>query len=244
MEEKKDNKGLLVGIIIFLIICLVAIFYFIFKMTYVENKDNTNNNTSESEQKETTNQEEGFTELTKYELQEGEEKEITIKNKTIKLKRKDDKYYINDKEIENTMGFYVTNKLIFSYNTGQNGEQYKIYNLDGDNLYNTKENEYFWKLRIEDNKLLVDGADTTNYNLEYGTLHIDSIIIEPCELVENGKGKSIKNYNEILEKHKDEVLEGKYDITLNNNDVKFNLVEAQVKVEKYIGDEGFCVIEK
>lgn len=240
-EEKKDNKGLKVGIIIFLIICLIGILYFMFKMTYVGDK-NTPEENNNAETTETN--ERGFTKLTKYELQEGEEKEITINNKTIKLKRKDNKYYMNDKEIENSMGFYVTNKLIFSYNTGQNGEQYKIYNLDGDNLYNTKENEYFWNLRIEDNKLLVDGADTTNYNLEYGTLHIDSIIIEPCELVENGKGKSIKNYNEILEKHKDEVLEGKYDITLNNNDVKFNLVEAQVKVEKYIGDEGFCVIEK
>lgn len=242
-EEKKDNKGLKIAIIIFLIICLIGILYFMFKMTYVGDKkeeENTNQDIIEP-----TDQTQGeFTELAKYELQEGKEKEITINNKTIKLKRKDNKYYMNDKEIENSMGFYVTNKLIFSYNTGQNGEQYKIYNLDGDNLYNTKENEYFWKLRIEDNKLLVDGADTTNYNLEYGTLHIDSIIIEPCELVENGKGKSIKNYNEILEKHKDEVLEGKYDITLNNNDVKFNLVEAQVKVEKYIGDEGFCVIEK
>ena len=51
-EDKKNNKGLMVGIIIFLIICLIAIFYFMFKMTYVGNKKNT---IQENEQVDTKN---------------------------------------------------------------------------------------------------------------------------------------------------------------------------------------------
>ena len=80
-EEKKNNKGLMVVIIIFLVICLVAILYFMFKMTYVGDKNTT---PTESNNTETTKTNEGiFTALTKYELQEGEEKEITVDGKTI-----------------------------------------------------------------------------------------------------------------------------------------------------------------
>ena len=51
-EEKKNNKGLMVGIIIFLIICLVAIFYFMFKMTYVGSSKSENANSKNIQQNE------------------------------------------------------------------------------------------------------------------------------------------------------------------------------------------------
>ena len=109
MEKEKNKKGLIIGIIVFLSICLIAIIFFMFKMVYVGDKTKENTNTTNIE--ETTD--EGFTELTKYELQEGEEKEISVDNKTIKLSKKENICFINDKEIENC-GIYVTNKFIIS----------------------------------------------------------------------------------------------------------------------------------
>ena len=47
MEEKKNNKGLIIVLIMFLIICLAGSGYFIYKMVYVEksvNNDITNSN--------------------------------------------------------------------------------------------------------------------------------------------------------------------------------------------------------
>lgn len=50
MEEKKNNKGLIILLIVFLVICLIGTGYFVYKMIYVgetitnENTDNQNNN--------------------------------------------------------------------------------------------------------------------------------------------------------------------------------------------------------
>lgn len=244
MEEKKDNKGLLVGIIIFLIICLVAIFYFMFKMTYVENKDNTNNNTSESEQKETTNQEEGFTELTKYELQEGEEKEITIKNKTIKLKRKDDKYYINDKEVESNIPIikaYVTNKIIlFEKGPGQFGATYIVYDLDGNKIDIEAEEAQYNNLRCENGKLMVDAfIFKTHWTEGY---RIGNLLTEPEGM---GKcSKKLSDYPNIIEEHKEDVLEANYYFDYTNNKLILKVDEVKLTVAELAKDASkICVSE-
>lgn len=241
-EEKKNNKGLMVGIILFLVICLISIFYFMFKMTYVGNKT-TNEKTEQTQTETEDNNKVLFTELTKYELQEGEEKEVTVGDKTISISKKETKLYLNDKEVEKNTGFYVTNKFIIFYNSGQNGETYEFYDLKGEKIYSTPENNYYWNLRIENQKLLVDGADTTNYNLEYGTLTIENISIEPCDLIGNGKGKSINEYSNIIENHKEESLEATYNITIKNQTIIIELEKKLVKVEKYLNNENYCVIE-
>ena len=59
MEEKKNNKGLIIGLIIFLVLCLIAIFYFMFKMVYVgpnnTNFNETNNNEVNNSENTNTN---------------------------------------------------------------------------------------------------------------------------------------------------------------------------------------------
>ncbi|MBR3660546.1 MAG: hypothetical protein IKN63_01405 [Bacilli bacterium] len=96
-----------------------------------------NNNTTNLEEKETEKEEIKFTELTKYTLEEGEEKEITVDGKIIKLKTKENKWYINNKEIKNAETSYnhnvfvVNNLMFFSYYARQSGDKYNVYDLDG-----------------------------------------------------------------------------------------------------------------
>ena len=46
MEEKKNNKGLIIGLIIFLIVCLIGSGYFVYKIIYI---DNNNSNEIEND---------------------------------------------------------------------------------------------------------------------------------------------------------------------------------------------------
>lgn len=244
-EEKKNNKGLMVGIIIFLIICLVAIFYFMFKMTYVGSSKSSNEEKKEetADTAETTQGE--FTELTKYELQEGEEKEITVDGKKIKLSKKENKSYINDKEIAH-VGFYVTNHFIISYGMAQFGEIYNIYDFEGNIIYNRSEEEnetQFENLRIYNNKLLVDSATIIN-----GDEFIDNFKIGKLKYINcnNMTSKDINDYKDILKEHENDQL--KYDLVYEikylNNKITIEKVDQIKTIGEWVATfQKFCVIE-
>ena len=234
-EEKKNNKGLMVGIIIFLIICLVAIFYFMFKMTYVGDKNTT---PTESNNTETTKKNEViFTTLTKYELQEGEEKEITVDGKTITLKSKDGKYYINEKETEAYTIVYVTNSIIFVTRVSDSGEVYEIYDSDA-KLIEKTENLGYENLRIENEKLYVTLKGTI---IDHGVRKINNIAYGECNVFteENQKASA-----KIIEKHKEDGIEIKYEIKYRANQITFEFVENETNLSEYIqANPKTCVTE-
>ena len=235
-EEKKNNKGLMVGIIIFLIICLVAIFYFMFKMVYVEEKKTPeeNNNTET-----TVTNDVVFTELTKYELQEGEEKEVTVDGKQIKLSKKENKSYINDKEIE-ASGFYVTNKFIIS--TGSNikgsGVIRTIYDSNGTIIYEGKETDeiFYHNLILENGRIYVDGEKMQPLE----GIEFNKMWIVPCVM----GGKSIREYSKEIEASEDEIISGQYEIKYNNSEISIELIKSIQTAKEYINqNQNLCIRE-
>ena len=178
-EEKKNNKGIIIGIIIFLVLCLIAIIYFIFKNVYV-GPNNTPSELNETETNDTSEEKQvEFTELTKYTLEEGEEKQITYDKKTIKLSKKNNKYFLDDKEFVESRGIYITNQLIITYNTGQFGEIYEFYDFNLNKIQQEKNENCFIQynnLRLENNKLLTSHLDNYDTNPEkkcdFGTYEI------------------------------------------------------------------------
>ena len=236
-EEKKNNKGLMVGIIIFLIICLVAIFYFMFKMTYVGNKSSNEENKEETADTAETTQGE-FTELTKYELQEGEEKEVTVDGKKIKLSKKENKSYINDKEIE-AGGFYVTNKFIISETGNIKGEMIKnIYDSNGTIIYEGKETDeiFYHNLILENGRIYVDGEKMQPLE----GIEFNKMWIVPCVM----GGKSIREYSKEIEASEDEIISGQYEIKYNNSEISIELIKSIQTAKEYINqNQNLCIRE-
>lgn len=238
-EEKKNNKGLMVGIILFLVICLISIFYFMFKMTYVGNKT-TNEKTEQTQTEKEDNNEVLFTELTKYELQEGEEKEVTVSDKKIKLKRKDDKIYLNDNEIGKSDGrnnyevSVADNLIIFPYSAGQSGDKYKVYNLDGKEIIvndNGGEDAQYSNIRLKNNRVFIDTGsfgdcyDKTSFCYFFQRLDIN------CE---NEKNKELKENQEEYEKHKNDEINRTYEIKYNGQEITIEKANDITTLEKWI----------
>ena len=251
MEEKKNNKGLIIGMIIFLILCLIAIFYFMFKMVYVETSNTNTTNTGSETNTNTTNDldtsKSVFTELTKYELQEGEEKEINIDGQTTKLKFQENKYYLNNQEVVTSsapIGVYITNKfIIFVYIGGQFGGQiYEFYDASGNKieLENSIQKEIIYdNLRLENGILLADGK-VVNYLLDFIT--IGNLQTVPCE--NNKSQKKLSDYPSVIEMYKGEVTAATYSFTYKNNKIELTEESIYSTLETLMSNASeICVIE-
>ena len=239
-EEKKNNKGLMIGIIIFLIIGLIAIFYFMFKMTYVGNK--TSNDEKEQIQTETAEKNEVlFTELTKYELQEGEEKEVIVDGKKIKVKVEKETYYLKDIEVgkivnnSNDLIVYVTNNLIICpYFYGQSGYQYYVNDLDGKKInveYPENEINQYVNIRLKNNRIFVDLAQIGDGPC---TNESQCFFDKIDTLCKNEKNKDIKEYSSELEKYKNDSISKTYEIKYDGNEVTIEKADDINTIEKWI----------
>ena len=226
MEEKKNSKGLIIGIIIFLIICLILIFYFMFKMVYKEPSTNTNSN--EASNAETNNSDSFvFTELNKYELKEGEEKEVTVDGKKIILKRENSKIYLNSKELQgNGYNIYITDKLLFVSVPSQN-ISYNVYDLDG-NLIENSLDEYL-NLRLENGKLLFEKR-----NFDQAS---EGIIIAGKTIIASGGPVSTDNplskNPDFIKEHENDVLYTTYEILYKNNKMIVEYVKVSMTFKDY-----------
>ncbi|MBQ8892714.1 MAG: hypothetical protein IJ068_07635 [Bacilli bacterium] len=237
MEEKKNNKGLVIGIIVFLILVLGVSIIFIYKMIYIENVNTT---PTERNNKETMETNEGvFTELTKYELQEGEEKEI----KGNKIKLENYKYYFNEQEIEKSIvGIYSTqNLIIFAYSSGQYGGKYIFYDLEGNEKYINYENgdkDQYWGIRLKNNRIFVDYVYKES---EEEKNLIGNLQVVVCSL-ENAK--EITTYLDVLNEHKNDEKNITYEIKYNNGNVIIEKAQDINTIEKWIDTfDKVCVIE-
>ena len=251
MEEKKNNKGLIIGLIIFLIICLILVFYFMFKMVYKEPSTNIN----ETSNTETNSNEEKnsvvFTELTKYTLEEGEEKEVTVDNKKIKFKVENGIYYLNGKEVGklvnnlSDLNLYTTNNMvIYPYFIGQSGYQYYINDFEGKKInvkYPENEINQYVNIRIKNNRLFVDIAQIG----DGPCINEAQCFFEKLDILcTTEKNKDINEYSNELEKYKNEPMNITYEMIYDNKDVIIEKAEDINTIGKWI--ETFskvCVIE-
>lgn len=240
-EEKKNNKGLKVGIIIFLVMCLIAAIYFIFKNVYV-GPNNTPSEPKETEINDTSeeNNEVEFTELTKYELKEGEEKEVIVNGETIYLKSKEGKNYINEKEVDGKY-FYVTNQFIITaQGGGQFGrETYQMYQFNGEKIsFDLEKDIVYENLRIESDKLLADGL-VIQYAFDW--INLGNLTTTPCETKNT---KKLSEYPDIINEYKNKETEATYSFTYKNGSVGIS-VEKVIKNLSYIEENAneICVQE-
>ena len=244
-EEKKNNKGLIIGLIIILIISLIAILYFMFKMVYKEQNNNisTERNSNETNTDEEKNNESAvFTELTKYTLEEGEEKEVTVADKKITLKKENNKFYLNDKELyAETSVIYVTNQVILcSPSEGQFGAIYYAYDLNGNKIDIESEDAQFSNLRIESGKLMVDAFILKTHWME-------GYRIENLRTVPEGMGdcsKKLSDYPEIIAEHKNEILDADYYFDYIDNKLVLKELQVKLTVEELAKDASNVCVEE
>ena len=244
MEEelkKKNNKGLIIGLILFLVICLGFSVFFIFQ---VISDDNTNQQ-SENNESETNNTEEPkeiqFTELTKYELGEAETKEITIGDNKFTLK----KGFINSTEVKYNTGFYVADNLIIAYGNNQFGEIYAFYDLNLNEITTVNFDGFRFSpsLYLEEGKILVKA----NYNpmdQEEGQL-IGNLILKSCDIAPKNS-KKLSEVEDSIKEHATEVINGIYQIKYENNQVSLELFKAEQTVQQYLEESDLnktCAVE-
>ena len=256
-ENKKNNKVLIVGLIFILVLCLIYSLFFMYKMISVNQQEN---NVNESNNKDTTNnelQEDSvvFTELTKYTLEEGEEKEVTVDGNKIVIKKENDKIYFNgniiDEEektyIKNSTYVYVANKLLIFTRKGQNGETYVFTDESGNVLDITEEykNLIFSNLKIDNNNLLVDGIDTSKIDLEYSVITINNYYIEPCDLILNNNRKKIEEYETFIKENENYTISATYKIKYENKFINLEFVKNNETLKEFIEkNNNLCVIEE
>ena len=229
-EEKNDNKFFIIVVIISLIICLIGILYFMSKIIYIGNKNKEEINLKESDLGD-------FTELTKYELQEGEK--INIGDKNINLKKNDDKIYLNDKILEKAKKIYVTNKdIIITSDEGQQendittSETYRIYNLMGEQLQLV----IGINIRLENNKIIYDDPDFTKTEQR----KIGDIYIGLCENNNLKQAKKLKEYEEELNEHKNDAIININEIIYNENKINIKIYKSKLTINDMINNEIYC----
>lgn len=247
MEEKKNNKVLIVGLILILVLCLVYTLFFMYKM--VSSSDNNSNETSNTKinNNEETEQTGQFTELTKYELEEGEEEEITIEGKKVIFKYQDKKMYINGKEVGNQSTFIITNKLIIFSVTNQFSTDYDFYDLNANKIEEENFSDYrldFEGLYLKEGKLLTKARNNPT-EWEEGQV-IANLITEPCDIAQENS-KKLSEYENVVKEHENDIIQGIYEIKYENNKMILELYERIQTVKEYLEGldlNSICAIEK
>ena len=236
MEEKKDNKTILIILIVCLVVCLIGII--IFLLPIIKGKEGINQSTNDNTSEIINNNDQmEFTELNRYTLQEGEEKEVIIAGKKIVLKKNNNEIYLNDVNVGRYTYIYLTNKFIIcsKYNESNYESFGVIYDLNLNQVEINKNNLMlrFDTLNIENGKLLIDAIDITG-GYHFDGFQVENILIGDCENLE----KSIKEIEEELKKYEDIALEAIYEIKYENNEIKLNVEKVIETVKDRIERSG------
>lgn len=238
-KERKNNSGL---IITFILVCLIAVLGIIGTI-YFYNKslDNNVEDRPSSEDNNNNNESSKFTFLDEYGLSSNDEKEVTVNNKTLKFKTINGQLYFNNKKIETSYTkIYVTNLVVLVIKGyGQWGAVYSVYDLDGNDVtYSIEDSYQFVGLRIEDGKLRADVYNTKNIWMEghyIGNLQTGSEPWVDCT-------KKLKDYPEIIEEHKDDILEADYYFEYANHELSLKVLKVKLTVGDLNPDT--CVSER
>lgn len=240
--KKSSNGGLIIA---FILVCLVAVLGIIGTIYFynknlddnVEDKPGVEDNNNNDNNNDNNNNDDNnaiseslkFTSLEEYELSSNDEKEVTINNKTLKFKTINDQLYFNDKKIEASYTkIYVTNLVVlFIKNYGQWGAVYSVYDLDGNDVTYSIDNSYqFVGLRIEDDKLRADVYNEKVIWMEgyrIGNLITGSEPWVDCT-------KRLKDYPDVVEEHKDDILEADYYFEYSNHELSLKVLKVKLTV--------------
>lgn len=227
--KKKSNIGLIISFVILLVVAILGVggtFYFRNQILDKENtsNDNLENNNTVLDDDSSSN----FTFLTV--LSGYDEEVVYVGDKKLEFSVNDGQLVFNDKIIEESVGdIYVTNLVVLiTKNRGISGYVYSAYDLDGNKVtYSIPENFQFLNLRIEDGKLTADVTDINTVWLE--GYNIGNLIV-------SGRGgpldceKTLSDYPEIVEEHKDDILDAKYHFEYANNELSLKIDEVILTV--------------
>ena len=229
-KERNSNIWLIMAFILVFLVAVLGIIgtiYFYNKSldNNVEDKTNVedNNNVNDESLK--------FTLLEEYVLTENDSKDVIVGNKTLKFKTINNQLYFNDKKIDFEFPinqFYVTNLIVlFSPGAGQFGEEFIVYDLDGNKITNFDRRYQFRDLKIsDDGKLLVNVFDINTQWME--GYRIGNLTTEP-----EGWGdctKKLKDYPEIIEEHKDDILSADYYFEYSNHELLLKVLKVKLTV--------------
>lgn len=229
-KERNSNIGLIIAFILVFLVAVLGIIgtiYFYNKSLddNVEDKPGVedNNNVNDESLK--------FTFLEEYVLTGNDSKDVIVGNKTLKFKTINNQLYFNEKKIDFEFSinrFYVTNLIVlFPPGAGQFGEEFIVYDLDGNKITNFDRRYQFRDLKIsDDGKLLVNVFD-------YNTQWMEGYRIENLTTEPEGWGdctKKLKDYPEIIEEHKDDILEADYYFEYANHELLLKVLKVKLTV--------------
>ena len=176
----KDNKNLVIGILVGIIICLIAIFVLYFTGVLKlnggnNNSNNSNNNTINENTKETEKKKDIFYSYkveNEYNSANSNpfEQNVDVNGKSVLLKYQDNKYTINSKVFDlngkiyyAVSNFYIYNDIVLVRLNNVDKSIYRIYDLDGNfikEITEIKESDKYitsyGELSLVGEKLIVD----------------------------------------------------------------------------------------
>ena len=208
-------------------LCLLVLF-----MSGCSFNVNVNNTNSDDSNKSINNQNNNsFTELFKYNLQEIKEVNVTVNSKELIFRNDNGSIYFNGKIINNaTPIIYVTNNIIlFESEPSQVGSNYLVYDLDGNEIKKTfKEQSQFYGLKVKNGKLYVSVFNENKWMEGYiiGNLNTEPEDSKNCS-------KKLSDYPSVIEEHKNDILEADYYFEFSNNELSLKIDKVLLTVEEF-----------
>lgn len=243
MEQENKNQGKGKNVVIVILVTLVLVVTALCTLV-IMNDIKSRSNEVDSTEKES----DSFTDLVSLSLKDNESKSVNFNGKKISLKLKNDIVYLNDKKIYSdnssidnmSNNIIVTNRMILvSKPAGQYGREYMFYDLNGNTINYFGKKAQYNDLKVENGKLKVvpfifDSQWMSGYRI--GNL----LTIEGD--VDNCSGKMLKDYPNIIEEHKNDVLKADYYFYLSGNELTLKYDKILLTVGDL--DKNTCVIEE
>lgn len=180
-------------------------------------------------------------------LKNNETKYVVVSGKKLSLELKDNVVYLNNKnlyssdiDIENVPNNITITKemILIVKTTGQFGNEYSFYDLNGNEIKYVSKPAQFNNLKNEDEKLKVDAFIFENQWM--GGYKIGNIMT--INDTADCSGKRLKDYPNIVEEHKNDVLDADYYFYLSGNEVTLKYDKVLLTVGDL--DLNTCVMEE
>lgn len=253
----KDNKNLVIGILVGIIICLIAIFVLYFTGVLKlnggnNNSNNSNNNTINENTKESEKAKEIFYSFKVENMHnsanpEPFEKKVDVNGKTVLLTYNDNNniFSINSKEYGNVLvsNFYIYKDLVFVRVSTSEGGEYKIYDLSGNLIkeIDINTNKYvnaYGELSFSNNILLVEAENNFPYIDENHYI---------CGCGQCSGSPSTDEYKDVIDNSK-YFSKAKYQIIYKKDtkNIDLKLYEVTETVKQYLEKIGgkSCVVKR
>ena len=241
----KSRDRLIISILVVALVLVVGLALYFYKNPVVNNtaKDGSENLVTDDNNVKN----EDFTDFIQLSLKDNETKEVTVNGTNLSFRLENDTVYLNNTKISVSdhdidavsNNVIVTNRMILIVKAvGQIGTIYSFYDLDGKEIKFVGDSGQYRELKVEDGKLKVKPF-LLYHQWMYGYRIENLLTIK--DSTDDCSYSRLKDYPEIVEKHKNDVLNADYYFSLSDNEVSLKYDKVLLTVGEL--DLNTCVME-